>query len=52
MNWVHININYNQSLIITGLQLLQTTPLGLFEVITLRDCTKWWTRGGLRKPNF
>ena len=35
MKWVHIN--YLQSLIIIGLQLLQTTPLGLFEVITVRD---------------
>ena len=39
MKWVHI---YElQSLIIIGLQLLQTTPLGLFEVITVRDWTKW-----------
>jgi len=45
MKWVHININYSQSLIIIGLQLLQTTPSGLFEVIKLRDCTKWRTRG-------
>ena len=35
MKWVHIN--QLQSLIIIGLQLLQTTPLGLFEVITVRD---------------
>ena len=40
MKWVHIN--YLQSLIIIGLQLLQTTPLGLFEVITVRDCCFRW----------
>ena len=50
MKWVPIN--FLQSLIIIGLQLLQTTPLGLFEVITVRDWTKWQTRGCLRKPNF
>ena len=27
-------------------------PLGLFEVITVCDWTKWRTRGVLRKPNF
>ena len=35
-----------QSLIIIRLQLLQTTPFWLFEVITVRDRTKWRTRGG------
>ena len=35
MKWVHIN--ELQSLIIIGLQLLQTTSLGLFEVIKVRD---------------
>ena len=32
--------------------LLQTTSRGLFEVVTVCDLTKWWTCGGLRKPNF
>ena len=31
-----VHINYLQSLIIIGLQFLQTTSRGLFEVITVR----------------